>query len=87
MNVDYTATATLAGPIGDVEADAIARGRQDYGATQRPNGHDGQLDVTFGLRTGSSREAVIRALSLSDDLGRRLVRLQANPVEVGDGRP
>lgn len=85
--MDYTATATLAGPIDDVEADVIVRGLRDYRATQRPNGHDGQLDVTFTLRAGSRREAVIRALSLSDDLGRRLVRLQVNPIEIGDSHP
>ena len=84
--MDYTATATLAGPIDDVEADALVRGLRDYRASHRPSGHDGQLDVTFTLRAGSSRETVIRALSLSDDLGHRLVRLQVDPIEIGDGR-
>lgn len=77
--MDYTATATLIGPISPDEAEQIAHRLRDYAAAVAPHEQGSRFAVTFTLRAGSSREAVIRALSLSDDLGHRLVGLKIFP--------
>ena len=78
--MDYDVTATLVGRIVDDEAARIVAQLGDHAASvdTRPNQSD-RFNVVFVLRAGSEREAVVRALSASDDLGYPLVRLQVLP--------
>ena len=78
--MDYDVTATLVGRIVDDEAARIVAQLGDHAASveTRPDQPD-RFDVVFVLRAGSEREAVVRALSASDDLGYPLVRLQVLP--------
>lgn len=78
--MDYAVTATLIGRIVDDEAARIVAQLSDHAASieAHPDQPD-RFDVAFVLRAGSEREAVVRALSASDDLGYRLVRLQVLP--------
>ena len=79
--MDYDVTATLVGRIVGDEAARIAAQLGDHAASveirlDQPD----RFDVVFFVRAGSEREAVVRALSASDDLGYPLVRLQVLPT-------
>ena len=78
--MDYDITATLVGRIVDDEAARIVAQLSDHAASvgTRPDQPE-RFDVVFALRAGSEREAVVCALSPSDDLGYPLVRLQVLP--------
>lgn len=80
--MDYAAAAILAGPVDPAEAARILDDLRGYAASLADGGADAgaSVELTFTLRGGSDREAVIRALSLCDDLGPRLVSLSVVPA-------
>lgn len=73
----YGAVATLLGPVGADDAGGIVQRLREYAASLQPRQHGAEtrVEVHFTLNAGSRREAVMRALSLSDDLGYRLMHL------------
>lgn len=77
--MDYDVTATLVGRIVDEAARIVAQLGDHAAVVETRPGQPDRLDVAFVLRAGSEREAVVRALSASDDLGYPLVRLQVLP--------
>jgi len=79
--VDYTATATLAGSLSSTQAERIVRQLAVYTASVTSDGRErtDRFKVRFTLHAGSDREAVIRALSATDDLGYRLIALEVLP--------
>lgn len=79
--MDYTATATLAGSVSSAQAERIVRQLAVYAASVTSDGLErtDRFEVRFTLHAGSNREAVIRALSATDDLGYRLVALEVLP--------
>lgn len=78
--MDYAATAILAGPIPQSVSDAILHTLRDYRATLTTTSQADRVELAFTIRGGSDREAVIRAMSVCDDLGPRLVFLRVLPA-------
>lgn len=82
----YTATATLIGPIQAEHAEQILDRLRDFSAAFGPQDHTcdepgtSRIDLHFTLSADSRQEAVMRALSLSDDLGYRLQHLTVLPA-------
>ena len=73
----YGAIATLLGPMRAGDATTIVERLREYAASVQRHQHGAQtrFDIHFTVKAGSRREAVMRALSISDDLGYRLAQL------------
>lgn len=80
----YGAVATLLGPLREDDAGSIVERLREFAASLQPHQHETQtrVEVHFTLRAASRREAVMRALSLSDDLGYRLMHLDVFRLEA-----